>query len=46
MRNYNELMTVAQLGDLVTFLQQQYALEPFAGPSYISYYPRNEEVGN
>ena len=39
MRNYNDLMTVSQLNNLVMFLQQQYELEPFAGPSYTSYYP-------
>lgn len=37
MRNYNDVMTVTELSDLVAFLQQQYKLEPFAGPSYISH---------
>ena len=39
MRNYNDLMTVSQLSDLVTFLQAQYELQPYVGPSYTSYYP-------
>ena len=39
MRNYNDLMTVSQLNNLVTFLQAQYELQPYVGPSYTSYYP-------
>jgi cytochrome c2 len=45
MRNYNEILTVAQLSDLVAFLQDQYELEAYAGPSYISYYPSEKATG-
>lgn len=38
MRNYNDVMTVAELIDLVAFLQAQYELEPYVGPSYRSYH--------
>jgi len=41
MRNYNDLITVSELADLVAFVQGQYDLQPYAGPSYISYYPDN-----
>ena len=40
MRVYNDVMTVAQLTDLVAFLQETYQLEPVVGPSYQSYFPK------
>ena len=40
MRNYNDVMTVSELIDVVAFLQTQYELQPPAGPSYSAYkYP-------
>jgi mono/diheme cytochrome c family protein len=39
MRNYNDLMTVTQLTDLVTFLEQHYTLRPFDRTNYRSYAP-------
>lgn len=38
MRNYNDVMTVSELIDLVAFLQAQYELEPYVAPSYRSYH--------
>mgnify|MGYP005851714117 CR=1 FL=1 len=37
MRNYNEIMTVGQLIDLVTFLQDQYTLK-LPAPTHYPYY--------
>lgn len=37
MRNYNELMTVEDLIDLVAFLQEQYELEPVSRTYYAVY---------
>jgi hypothetical protein len=34
MRNYNDVMTVAQLADLVTFLQSHYTLVPYEPTHY------------
>ena len=34
MRNYNEVMTVSELIDIVTFLQAQYELEPYTPTTY------------
>ena len=39
MRNYNELMTVAELTDLVAFLQPKYTLKPFNRTNYPTYFP-------
>lgn len=39
MRNYNSLMTVQELIDLVTFLQDQYELLPYQVTNYPMYYP-------
>lgn len=39
MRNYNEVMTVAELTDLVAFLQPQYQLKPFNRTNYPTYFP-------
>lgn len=36
MRNYNDVMTVSELIDLVAFLQAQYRVQPYVGPSYRS----------
>lgn len=36
MRNYNDVMTVSELINLVAFLQAQYELQPYVGPSYQS----------
>lgn len=36
MRNYNDVMTVFELINLVAFLQAQYELQPYVGPSYQS----------
>jgi hypothetical protein len=41
MQNYNEVMTVQELVDLVTFLQPQYELQPYPRTDYYPYYPRN-----
>ncbi len=37
MRVYNDVMTVTQLADLVTFLQPQYQLKPFIPSEYAPY---------
>jgi L-cysteine S-thiosulfotransferase len=39
MRNYNDLMTVTELVDLVAFLQPQYTLKPFNRTNYPQYFP-------
>ncbi|MGB5326414.1 MAG: hypothetical protein WBN40_13465 [Pseudomonadales bacterium] len=39
MRNYNDVMTVTQLIDLVSFLQTQYQLKPFDRSRYRGYVP-------
>ncbi|WP_372627487.1 c-type cytochrome [Arsukibacterium sp.] len=39
MRNYNDLMTVNELVDLVAFLQPQYNLKPFNRTNYPQYFP-------
>jgi hypothetical protein len=39
MRNYNDVMTVKQLIDLVSFLESQYELQPYEHSRYQSYYP-------
>lgn len=39
MRSYNDIMTVSQLADLVTFLEQHYTLKPFDRTDYRSYTP-------
>ena len=38
MRNYNDVMTVTQLNDLVTFLQSKYELLEYDPSDYPSYY--------
>lgn len=38
MRNYNDVMTVTQLTDLVTFLQSQYSLREYEPPDYPMFY--------
>jgi hypothetical protein len=39
MKVYNDVMTVAQLVDIVTFLQQHYELKPYEPTEYPSFYP-------
>ena len=39
MRNYNDVMTVNQLVDLVSFLESQYELKPYRPSPYHAYYP-------
>jgi hypothetical protein len=39
MKIYNDVMTVAQLIDVVTFLQQHYELQPYEPTPYPTYYP-------
>lgn len=39
MRNYNDLMTVTQLIDLVSYLQTQYHLKPFERSQYRAHFP-------
>lgn len=39
MRDYNDIMTITQLTDLVTFLEEHYTLEPFDRTDYRSYGP-------
>ena len=39
MLNYNDVMTVSQLIDLVSFLQDQYELKPYEASDYHAYYP-------
>lgn len=39
MRNYNDVLTVTQLVDLVSFLQDQYQLKEYEPSEYRSYYP-------
>ena len=39
MRNYNDVLTVSQLSDLVSYLQTQYKLEPFQRSQYRAYFP-------
>lgn len=38
MRNYNDVMTVSEMADIVTFLQEQYELEPYTPTQYQFYY--------
>ena len=38
MRNYNEVMTVQQLVDLVTYLKSEYELQPYPETRYYPYY--------
>ncbi len=38
MRNYNEVMTVQELIDLVAFLQSEYKLQPYPKTRYYPYY--------
>lgn len=38
MRNYNDVMTVAQLVDLVSFLEAQYSLKPYQPSRYRPYH--------
>ena len=40
MRNYNDVMTVKQLVDLVTFLESQYELKPYPRSPYPVFYPQ------
>lgn len=37
MRTYNDIMTVSEMTDIVTFLQEQYELEPYVPTSYRGY---------
>lgn len=39
MVNYNDIMTVTEMTDLVTFLEQHYSLKPFERTHYSPYYP-------
>ena len=39
MRDYNDVLTITQLTDLVTFLEEHYTLEPFDRTDYRSYGP-------
>ncbi len=39
MRNYNDLMTVSELVDLIAFLQPHYQLVPYERTNYPTYYP-------
>jgi L-cysteine S-thiosulfotransferase len=39
MRNYNDVMTVTELIDLVAYLQPQYTLKPFNRTNYPQYFP-------
>jgi mono/diheme cytochrome c family protein len=38
MRNYNDVMTVSELIDLVTFLESKYSLEPITRTDYSVYH--------
>lgn len=38
MRNYNDVMTVKQLSDIVTFLQSKYEIRPIEPTFYPTYY--------
>lgn len=38
MKNYNDVLTVSQLADLVTFLQSKYQLRPYDATDYPLYY--------
>lgn len=37
MRNYNDVMTVSEMVDVVTFLQEQYELQPYTPTRYHHY---------
>lgn len=39
MRNYNDILTVSQLIDLVTFLETRYELSPYQQTPYPHFYP-------
>ncbi|WP_341936422.1 c-type cytochrome [Marinimicrobium sp. C2-29] len=39
MRNYNDVMTVSELIDLVAFLETHYVLNPYPRTEYHMYYP-------
>ncbi|MFT5573936.1 MAG: sulfur-oxidizing protein SoxX [Cryomorphaceae bacterium] len=38
MRNYNDVMTVSELIDLVTFLESKYSLKPITRTEYAAYH--------
>jgi sulfur-oxidizing protein SoxX len=38
MRNYNDVMTVSELIDLVTFLESKYSLKPITRTEYVPYH--------
>lgn len=42
MRNFNDVMSISQLIDLVSFLQTEYHLQPFERSQYRAYYPGSE----
>lgn len=37
MRNYNDVMTVSEMADIITFLQEQYELEAYTPTTYQGY---------
>ncbi len=39
MVNYNDIMTVTEMTDLVTFLEQHYSLKPYERTHYSPYFP-------
>lgn len=39
MRNYNDVMTISELVDLVAFLETHYELNPYLRTEYRMYYP-------
>lgn len=39
MRNFNDMMTVTELFDLISFLETQYHLQPFERSQYRAYHP-------
>ena len=46
MQNFNDVMTVSELVDLVSFLQPKYQLQPYTPTAYQTYYFDNEANKN
>ena len=46
MQNFNDVMTVSELVDLVSFLQPKYQLHPYTPTAYQAYYFDNEANKN
>lgn len=45
MGSYNEVMTVEELVDIVSFLQSQYQVSPYTKTRYLEYYRKKQQEG-